>query len=413
MADEASGGTETISPGKAALQEAPLVKNVNKAVSDASKGQIGSVGSDVANFAMGAMTVAEDPLNALISAGLGWLEDVCGPIKDCLQKVTGDPEAIDKSKEAFDEVSKDIDNLAKELDDITKTGLANWSGDAKDAATNQIETFVQGVQGTGNTAEDISELLGISGILMEAAKTIINGILATFIEWLIVTWLAALAATVFTFGASDAAATAATGVEASVEGANAADKVEETTSLIERITNIIKDIIEKIKGVFKDLKSAEKDLRDGKNILKDGKDAEKAGKDAESAAKDGEAAAKDGEAAAKDGEKSGDSTQNQNYFQKQWNETKENFNQNIQHPLDGLQKAAQDRGNKGFGSYLTGHEGDEPSKLTGTLLDAGKESLSNLTGQTLNGQDESQAEAQQNGAGFLGLGSGIDQDLQG
>ena len=392
-----------------------MVKNVNKAVSDASKGQIGSVGSDVANFAMGAMTVAEDPLNALISAGLGWLEDVCGPIKDCLQKVTGDPEAIDKSKEAFDEVSKDIDNLAKELDDITKTGLANWSGDAKEAATQQIETFVQGVQGTGNTAEDISELLGISGILMEAAKTIINGILATFIEWLIVTWVAALAASVFTFGASDAAATAATGVEAGVEGANAADKVEETTSLIERITNIIKDIIEKIKGVFKDLKSAEKDLRDGENILKDGKDAEKAGKDAESAAKDGESAAKDGESAAKDGE-GGDSssnTQKPGYMQKQWNEFKENVHDNIQHPLQGLQKSAQERGNQGFGSYLTSHGDGETSKLTGTLLDAGKESLSNLTGQTLNGQDESQAEAQQNGAGYLGLGSGIDEDLKG
>lgn len=414
MADEAGGSTGA---GQALLDNAPLVKNVSKAVSDGEKGQIGSVGSDVANFAMGAMTVAEDPLNALISAGLGFLEDWCTPIKDCLQKVTGDPEALDKSKEAFNEVSIDIDNLAREIDNIAKTGLANWSGDAKEAATQQIETFVQGVQGTGNTAQDISELLGISATLMDAAKTIINGILATFIEWLVVTWLAALAASVFTFGASDAAATAATGAEAAVEGANAADKVEETTSLLDRITNIIKNIIEKLKSVLKDVKSAEKDLRDGKNVLKDGesaaKDGEAAAKDGEAVAKDGEGAAKDGESAAHDGEKSGGDNKTDNVFQKQWNDAKEKFNQNIQHPVQGLQRSAQERGNQSFGSYLTSHEDGEPSKLSGTLLDVGKETVSNLAGQTLNPQDDSQAEAQQNGAGFAGLGPGIDEDLQG
>lgn len=384
------------SAGQAALQNAPLVGNVDHAVTDAVKGQIGSVGSDVANFAMGAMSAAEDPLNALISAGLGFLEDWCTPIKDCLQKVTGDTGAIDKSKEAFNDVSKDIDHLATEISGIAGSGLANWSGTAKDAATRQIETFVQGVQGTGNTAEDISELLGISGILMDAAKSIINGILSTFIEWLIVTWVAALAASVFTFGASDAAATAATGAEAAVEGANAADKVEETTSLLDRITTIIKNIIEKLKSVLKDVKSAEKDLRDGKGVLKEG---ESAGKDAESAAKDAGKAASD--------------TKNPNFVQKQWQETRKNFNQNVRHPLEGLQESAQQRGNQSFGSYLTSHENGETSKLTGTLLDAGKESLSNLAGQTLNPESGNQAQAQQDGAGFLGVGPGIDRDLQG
>jgi hypothetical protein len=400
MADDSADSSvisqaKSMSPGDAALKDTPLVKNVSSAVSDAQSGDIGSVGSDVANFALGAASVAEDPLNALISAGLGFLEDICGPIKTCVQQVTGNSDKLDECSEAFDDVSKDIDGLATKLDQITKTGFQNWNGDAKNSATQQVETFVQGVQGTGNTAADISQLLSISATLMEAALDILNGILATFIEWLIVTWVAALACSFFTFGASDAAATAATTVEAGVEGANAADKVEETGSLIERITNILKNLMSKLKSFFQEVGKNKKLLSEGKNVLKDGKNA------AEDAGKVGETAAKD---AGKAGEKT-------NPLAKQWDETKKNFNENIAHPVQGLQKSATERGNGSFSSYLLDKSGDEPSRLTGNLLDVGKEQLSGAVGKSFDpsGDNADQTAAQENGA----AAPDIDSDLKG
>jgi uncharacterized protein YukE len=400
MADD-SGDSSVISwakpmsPGDAALKDTPLMKNASSAVSDTEKGDIGSVGSDVANFALGAASVAEDPLNALISAGLGFLEDVCVPIKTCVQQVTGNSEKLDECSEAFDDVSKDIDALATKLDQITKTGFQNWSGDAKNAATQQVETFVQGVQGTGNTASDISQLLSISATLMEAALNIVNGILATFIEWLIVTWVAALACSFFTFGASDAAATAATTVEASVEGANAADKVEETGSLIERITNILKNLISKLKSFFQEVGKNKNLLGEGKNVLKDG----------ETAAED---AGKAGETAAKDAGKAGEKT---NPLAKKWDETKKNFNENITHPVQGLQKSATERGNSSFSSYLLDKSGDEPSRLTGNLVDVGSEQLSGAIGKSYDpsGDNADQTAAEENGASPFD----IDSDLKG
>ena len=144
MADESDGNSviswaKPTSPGQAALKEAPLVKNVNSAVTDAQKGDIGSVGSDVANFALGAASVAEDPLNALISAGLGFLEDVCGFLKTCVQQVTGNSEKLDECSEAFDGVTHCIIIFAGKM--------AEFGFDLEHAACFALET----IQGGGDT----------------------------------------------------------------------------------------------------------------------------------------------------------------------------------------------------------------------------------------------------------------------
>jgi uncharacterized protein YukE len=273
---------------KQSAEDAPLVGNVMSAVSDASSGDIGALGADIGNFVMGAQGAIEDPLNALISAGLSFLMDVIQPLRDCLQQVTGDAGALDDAKEQFEDIGKDIEQLAGDLDDITKTGFQNWQGDAKNAAGQQVATFVQGVEGTAGNADDVAQVLGMSAMLMEGAYNIVLGIIADCIEWLIVTWVAALAAEVPTCGASTAAAGAATTGEVAAEGANAGDKVEQATSFVERITQIFQKLISKLKDLEKAAGEGEKAASE----------TEKAASETEKAASGGEKAATETESAA-------------------------------------------------------------------------------------------------------------------
>jgi uncharacterized protein YukE len=347
-----------------AAKDLPLALPVSKAVKSAGEGDYGSVASDVANFAMGAQSILEDPLNALITAGLGFLLDVVQPLKDALQLVTGNPEALDEGASDFSEIGKDIGNLGNELTEITESGFANWSGDAKTAASAQVQNYFNGVEQTAQTAGNVMMMLQLSSTLMEAAYNFIKGIIAQCIEWLIVTWVAALAATVFTFGASDAAATAATGVEVATESANAADKVEEATSLVEKIVNVLKKLMQDIK----DIQKAWKDLKDVKEVGTAAKDGEKAAKDAETVAKDGEKAAKDGETAAKDGEKAEQDAAKSNPIKDKANELKDKF---------GDQLHNSETAHQGLGSYLT--TGTEHG-IGGVAKDVGKETLSNTLG---------------------------------
>lgn len=365
----ADTGTQEASPSAGdtlagAAKDLPLALPVSKAVKSAGEGDYGSVASDVANFAMGAQGILEDPLNALISAGLGFLLDVIQPLKDALELVTGNPDALDEAAGDYSEIGKDIGKLGNELTEITESGFANWTGDAKNAATAQVQNYFNGVEQTAQTAGNVMLMLQLSSTLMEAAYNFVKGIIAQCIEWLIVTWVAALAATVFTFGASDAAATAATTVEVATEGANAADKVEEATSLVEKIVNVLKKLMQDIK----DIQKAWKDLKDVKEVGTAAKDGEKAAKDAETAAKDGEKAAKDGETAAKDGEKAEGDASKSNPIKDKANELKENWGKSV-----GNNETA----HQGLGQYLT--TGTEHG-IGGVAKDVGKETLSNTLG---------------------------------
>src|SRR5438067_4873126 len=191
---EQSFGAHLLQAGK----DTPVVSNVVSGVQDIAKGDIGAVAGDVMGFAGDAGSVLSDPLNALISAGLSFLMDVITPLRDELEKVTGNPDALDQGKEAFDELGKEIGKLADDLEQIAQSGFRNWSGEAKDAAGRRVQTFVQGVRGTASNAGNIAQLLGISGTLMDAAYNLVMGIIADVVEWLIVTWVAALAAEITT-----------------------------------------------------------------------------------------------------------------------------------------------------------------------------------------------------------------------
>ncbi|HEV3356027.1 MAG TPA: hypothetical protein VG247_04485 [Pseudonocardiaceae bacterium] len=359
---------------KTTAEDLPGVGPLVKGGFDAASGKIGSVGSDIASFASGAAGIVEDPLNALISAGLGFLMDVITPLKTELQKVTGNPDALDKGSEAFTEIGKDISKMANELTDITSKGIANWTGDAKNAAAKQINDFITQVDETAGIAGNVSMCLQLSGTLMDAAYNFVLGIISQCIEWLIVTWLAAQAAALFTFGASEAAAGAATAVEVSTESANAADKVEEATTLVEKIVNIIKQLWSKIQNMVKyvgKMKDADKAAEDAaKDGTKVAGDASKAASEADKAAGDAGKAASEGDKAAGDAGKA-----DKNYLQNKVDETKENWNNKTNPTIDPNTGVA--KGGQGFGDYMK-------DKAVDQAKDAGKDVLINGSGNVVN-----------------------------
>lgn len=96
-------------------------------------------------------------------------------------------------------------------------------------------------------------------------------------EWLIITWIAALAAAGPTFGGSTAAAGAGTAVNAAVNGARATKHV----SKVRRIIDMLKKLIDKIKDYLKRAKDVAKNpikhakeaaVRKAKSIKADVKD---------------------------------------------------------------------------------------------------------------------------------------------
>jgi hypothetical protein len=246
--------------GQDVLNSVPLAGNAFKAFSDyykaadavgkgdaAEAGQsAGEVASDVTGFAADAMSLS-DPLNFLISKGLGFLESFLTPLKDALHLVTGDPDTLKSCAEKFNELAKSIRELADKVEQTALGAAQDWTGDAAPAAGKTIGETKQSIDSTAEAAGHVATLLRVSAILMQAAYDIINGIISDVIEWLVVTWVAAQAAAVFTLGASEGAAAAATVPEVAAGAEQAATKTDEAASLLQKIMNVLKKIMELLK----------------------------------------------------------------------------------------------------------------------------------------------------------------------
>src|SRR6476661_4432913 len=95
---------------------------------------IGSLAKDVADFAGGhSGALMDDPLAALIEAGLSFLIDLIAPLKEALDLVTGDPDGLNGKAEQWCGVAESLRQLGPTVgQDAARTGRS-WTGQAGDA----------------------------------------------------------------------------------------------------------------------------------------------------------------------------------------------------------------------------------------------------------------------------------------
>ncbi|MGP4015293.1 WXG100 family type VII secretion target [Saccharopolyspora sp. 5N708] len=222
-----------------AFGKLPFVKDIVSASDHAGQGDVEALKGDIESYLSSATSFALDPMSFLIGTGVEFVINFVAPVRDAIQLVTGDSEALAKGAEAFAGVQGEINQLAENLTNTLDSELVDWDGEAADALRKKMAKFIEGVQATGGQANNLSQLLQMSGTMMEAAEGVIKGILADFLTWAITTWITATATAGPTFGGSIAAATAVTTAEAGITCARAAQQIQKITAIIDKIMKVI------------------------------------------------------------------------------------------------------------------------------------------------------------------------------
>jgi uncharacterized protein YukE len=238
--DATAVGVKGFTSGKSLLEDL-ADGNYLKAGKDAFG--IGSLVKDVDSFASGhSGALMGDPLEALIEAGLGFLLDLVAPLKDALNLVTGNPEELNAKAEEWAAVAAGLRKLGPETVQNAEATNGNWTGVAADAFRTKVGHFARGASSVAGQADHVADVLRVSATLMDAAQGIIKGIIASWVEYAILTEAAAAASAVFTFGASEAAGQAAVAGEAAVACGEGAETVGQAASMLERIAGVIRQV---------------------------------------------------------------------------------------------------------------------------------------------------------------------------
>ncbi|MFG1647594.1 RHS repeat-associated core domain-containing protein [Amycolatopsis sp. NPDC049252] len=233
-----------------------LLETANDLKSAIESGDWASVAMGAVGTALDALSMAMDPFGAILAAGVGWLIEHVGPLKEALNGLTGNADEIAAQSETWKNIAGELQSVGTDLGDMVKADLQSWSGPAADAyrqrasdTTTLLETAQKGCEGASSGVKTAGEVVG-------AVRSLVRDIIAELVGHLI-SWALQV---VFTLGIG------LTWVVPQVVAA-VAKTASKIADLVTRLVKALKALIPLLKragSLFDDAAKALKNIKPGK-----------------------------------------------------------------------------------------------------------------------------------------------------
>jgi hypothetical protein len=200
------------------------------------------IGITGASAVLDTVAFALDPLAKLISAGLGWLIEHVKFLRWPLDQIAGDPDKIKELADSLHTIGENLRNTATDFDTALKNDITQWQGQAADQFTSVMNGHKTHIDDSGHSVDTVGYVVETTMALIAAVRALFRDIITTVLGDIIATMLIALAAAVFTFGASIAVGVTKCVVEGTVQAASMAAKLAKVGELAGRTAARIKQL---------------------------------------------------------------------------------------------------------------------------------------------------------------------------
>jgi hypothetical protein len=169
------------------------IKSGSQDIADLTFNAIGAVASTV--------SLVLDPFGSLLGAGLGWLMEHIGFLREALDQLLGDPDEIQRNVD--DTTAKAVD-LRVLAEDHRKSLVPaeGWSGAASEKFQGSMDTLGKELDCLANAVEAKAKVVAIMGTLVTVVRDVVRDMIAQFVGSVVANGLIGLAGAIFTFGAS-------------------------------------------------------------------------------------------------------------------------------------------------------------------------------------------------------------------
>ncbi|MDX8145855.1 WXG100 family type VII secretion target [Lentzea sp. BCCO 10_0061] len=235
-------------------------------------GDISRAGSppDVAiaavNARMEQLRFVMSPGQSFIDNGLGFLIGiVISPIVELvLEPAIGDPEQMRSTGTGWGKVADWVKQTGEHEKSRAAATSEPWTGQAGDKFRKQMDEFGAGAEAFSNEIRGLQQMLELAADLFDAFVEICIDILQELVMGLIIEWLAALAASWITAGASMAAAGVATTAQVGGTMARLGLKVKQLLGKLKPLIDKLEDLLQALrKGPLRKLVEKAEGLREG------------------------------------------------------------------------------------------------------------------------------------------------------
>lgn len=179
------------------------------------------------NARMEQIDAVTGPGQAFVDNGLGFLISiVISPLVEViLEPAIGDPEQMRSTGKGWEQVADWLDQVGQRERERAEATKAAWEGEAGDAFRGEMAEFGEGATALGGDVRSLKTVLDTAADIFDTFVQVVVDIIQELVIGLIIEWLAALAASWITFGASTAAAAGLTATQVAITGTRLGTKV--------------------------------------------------------------------------------------------------------------------------------------------------------------------------------------------
>ncbi|WP_410592848.1 RHS repeat-associated core domain-containing protein [Amycolatopsis sp. lyj-23] len=235
-----------------------LLESANDLKSAIESGDWASVAMGAVGTALDALSMAMDPFGAILAAGVAWLMEHVGPLKQALDGLTGNADEIAAQSETWKNVAGELQAVGTDLGDMVQADLQSWTGPAADAYRQRTQDAVALLESAQKGCEGASSGVKTAGEVVAAVRALVRDIIAELIGHLI-SWALQV---VFTLGIG------LTWVVPQVIGA-VAKTASKIADLVKRLVTALKALMPLLKragDLFGDAAKAMKGLKGGGKV---------------------------------------------------------------------------------------------------------------------------------------------------
>ncbi|WP_439380737.1 DUF6531 domain-containing protein [Amycolatopsis lexingtonensis] len=233
-----------------------LLESANDLKSAIESGDWASVAMGAVGTALDALSMAMDPFGAVLAAGVGWLMEHVGPLKEALNGLTGNADEIAAQAETWKNVATELGSIGQDLTGMVTADTVSWTGPAADTYRQRAQDTVTLLETAQKGCEGASSGVKTAGEVVAAVRALVRDIIAELIGHLI-SWALQV---VFTLGIG------LTWVVPQVIGA-VAKTASKIADLVKRLVTALKALVPLLKragDLFADAAKALKNIKPGK-----------------------------------------------------------------------------------------------------------------------------------------------------
>lgn len=130
------------------------------------------------------LSMALDPLGALVSWGVGWLMEHVKPLKEALDWLAGNADEVAAHAATWSNVAKFTDAARADYAGKLRSEVSQWFGASGDAYREHAGMHLSALEGISTAAQGISYAVEGAGLLVGLVRGIVRDLIADFIATL-------------------------------------------------------------------------------------------------------------------------------------------------------------------------------------------------------------------------------------